>query len=53
MFAGMGDRLCVKKSGVLKKVGSTSFRCGRVGAENINVMFMRRENAQSLIKFFN
>jgi hypothetical protein len=37
MFAGMGDRLCVKESDVLKKVGGTSFRCDRVGAQNMAV----------------
>ncbi len=40
MFAGLGDRLCVKKLGVLKKVGSTSFRCDKV-----DIRFMRRDNA--------
>jgi len=49
MFAVVGDRLCVKKIRSLKKVNSTMQKYDilniLVGAQNINVMFMRCENA--------
>jgi hypothetical protein len=33
--AGLGGRLCVKKLGVLKKVGSTEWRCDKVNTLNV------------------